>query len=108
LLNAAHAIEKEGIISIKTLMDSKHAKLSIKITDNGCGINGKEIGRIFDPFFSTKPSGTGLGLAVSYGIIKNHQGDIRVESRLGNGSSFTIDLPILPEDLVKERAQDLA
>ncbi|MGB9498981.1 MAG: ATP-binding protein [Dissulfuribacterales bacterium] len=102
LLNAAHAIEKDGIISIKTRVDSKHAKLSIEIADNGCGINGKKISKIFDPFFSTKPSGTGLGLAVSYGIIRNHQGDVRVESRLGKGSRFIIDLPILPLDLGKK------
>jgi len=102
LLNAAHAIEKDGIISIKTRMDIEHAKLSIEIADNGCGISVKEIGKIFDPFFSTKPSGTGLGLALSYGIIKNHQGDIRVESQSGKGSCFIIDLPILPSDLQKK------
>jgi len=107
LLNAAHAIEKDGIISIKTRVDLKHAKLSIEIADNGCGMNEKEIRKIFDPFFSTKPSGTGLGLAVSYGIIRNHQGSIRVESRLGKGSRFIIDLPILPLDLGKEGGRDL-
>lgn len=97
LLNAAHAIEKDGIISIKIRMDVEQAKLSIEIADNGRGITEKEMGKIFDPFFSTKSNGTGLGLAVSYGIIRNHQGNIRVESRLGKGSYFTIDLPILPE-----------
>ena len=108
LLNAAHAIEKDGIISIKTRMDAAHAKASIEIADNGCGINEKEISKIFDPFFSTKPSGTGLGLAISYGIIKSHEGDIRVESRSGKGSRFTIDLPIPPKDLRKKGELDLA
>ncbi|MCK5783005.1 MAG: GAF domain-containing protein [Desulfobacterales bacterium] len=108
LLNAAHAIEKDGIISIKTCMDAEQAKLSIEITDNGRGITEKEMSKIFDPFFSTKPSGTGLGLAVSYGIIRNHEGDIRVESRAGKGSCFTIDLPILPEASGKAEGRDLA
>lgn len=102
LLNAAHAIEKDGIISIKTRLDAEQAKISIEITDNGCGINGKEMDKIFDPFFSTKPSGIGLGLAVSYGIIRNHEGDIRVESRAGKGSCFTIELPISSPDLRQE------
>ena len=107
LLNAAHAIEKDGIISIKTSVAAEQAKVSIEIVDNGCGINEKEIRKIFDPFFSTKPSGIGLGLAVSYGIIRNHRGHIRVKSSLGKGSCFTIDLPILPEDLGKEGERDL-
>jgi signal transduction histidine kinase len=98
LLNAMHAIEKDGIVSIRTRMDSENAAISIEIADNGCGISEKEINSIFDPFFSTKRSGTGLGLSLSYGIIKNHQGDIRVESRLGKGSCFTIELPVLPLD----------
>ena len=107
LLNAAHAIEKDGIISIKTRMDAAKAKVSIEIVDNGCGINGEEMDKIFDPFFSTKSSGIGLGLAVSYGIIRNHQGDIRVESHSGKGSCFTIDLPILPEASGKEGERGL-
>ena len=102
LLNAMHAIEKDGLISIKTRMDSEHTTLSIEIADNGCGIDEKEINSIFDPFFSTKTSGTGLGLSLSYGIIQNHQGDIRVESRSGKGSCFTIDLPVLSLDSGKK------
>ncbi len=108
LLNAVHAIENDGIISIKTRMDSEQAELRIEIADNGCGMNEKEIRKIFDPFFSTKPSGTGLGLAVSYGIIRNHQGSIRVESRSGKGSCFIIDLPISPVDFRKEGGEGIA
>jgi signal transduction histidine kinase len=108
LLNAAHAIEKDGIISVKTRMDAAKAKISIEIADNGCGINGQEMDKIFDPFFSTKPSGIGLGLAISYGIVRNHRGDIKVESHSGKGSCFTIDLPILPEASGKEGEQGVA
>ena len=70
--------------------------LLVKISDTGHGIEEKNLARIFDPFFTTKPTGegTGLGLSVSYGIIKNHGGDILVESKVGKGSTFTVVLPL--------------
>jgi signal transduction histidine kinase len=66
------------------------------ISDNGSGIPGKIIDKIFQPFFTTKPTGegTGLGLALSYDIIKAHGGDLQVETKLGEGSVFTIRLPV--------------
>ena len=69
--------------------------VEISITDNGCGIPPEHLGRIFDPFFSTKEvgKGTGLGLAVSLGIVKEHGGNIRVRSEPGKGSAFFIWLP---------------
>ncbi len=94
-LNAIQAIDKNGIISIKTAADSKQDELKVEISDNGCGIDKKQIDRIFDPFFSTKSRGTGLGLAVSYGIINNHQGTIKVDSQPGQGTCFIITLPVL-------------
>jgi signal transduction histidine kinase len=66
----------------------------VGISDNGCGIDEKNLKKIFEPFFSTKNSGTGLGLSVSYGIVKNHNGDIRVSSTPGKGTTFTIELPV--------------
>ena len=64
------------------------------MADTGKGIPPEFLPHIFDPFFSTKgDGGTGLGLSVSYGIIKNHKGDIRVESKVGVGTTFTIELP---------------
>jgi signal transduction histidine kinase len=66
------------------------------VIDTGYGIGKKNLSRIFDPFFTTKPTGegTGLGLSVSYGIIKNYEGEILVESRRGKGSTFTVVLPV--------------
>jgi two-component system, NtrC family, sensor kinase len=65
------------------------------VKDTGKGIQPEFLSHIFDPFFSTKgEAGTGLGLSVSYGIIKNHRGDIRVESKPGVGTTFTVELPI--------------
>jgi len=106
-LNAIQAIDKNGIISIKTGADSKQDELKIEVSDSGCGIDKKQLDRIFDPFFSTKSRGTGLGLAVSYGIINNHQGTIKVESRSGQGSSFTITLPLLSSSGREARQQVL-
>ena len=71
--------------------------IKITISDNGPGIPDEIRDNIFQPFFTTKPSGegTGLGLSVSYGIIKNHGGDIMVESKTGEGSTFTVVLPVI-------------
>ena len=68
----------------------------LSIADSGEGIPPDVIGKIFDPFFTTKPvgQGTGLGLSVSYGIIRKHGGRLEVESRVGEGTTFTIWLPI--------------
>jgi len=70
--------------------------VAVAIQDSGVGIQPSDVAQIFQPFYTTKPEikGTGLGLSISHGIIKNHQGDIRVESVPGEGSTFTILLPI--------------
>ena len=68
---------------------------TIKIKDNGCGIEEKNIGKIFDPFFTTKNigEGTGLGLSISYNIIKKHNGSIIAENNINSGACFTIEIP---------------
>jgi hypothetical protein len=73
-------------------------RVAISISDTGHGIAPEHINRIFEPFFTTKPvgSGTGLGLSLSYGIIKKHGGDIHVSSEPGRGTTFRIELPIDP------------
>jgi two-component system NtrC family sensor kinase len=95
-MNAKHAVGDQGLIRVRTRKDTAASKAIIQVSDNGCGIEKKDIPRIFDPFFTTKPTGegTGLGLSVSYGIIRNHGGDIYVESRKGRGATFTVELPI--------------
>ena len=84
-------------MTIATAMRSKNLILAIDIIDTGTGIAPGDIGRIFDPFFTTKEAGqgTGLGLSVSYGIIKQHGGEIEVHSMPDRGSRFTILLPVL-------------
>jgi len=97
IINAEHAMatHNEGTLSIKTERVNRNIRVSI--SDNGPGISQRNIGKLFDPFFTTKDSdeGTGLGLSISYGIIKEHGGVIRVESKLGKGTTFIIDLPVL-------------
>jgi signal transduction histidine kinase len=92
-----HAIEDKGVITIRSRIDPATHQLFVEIEDNGCGISKTDIDRIFEPFFSTKKNGSGLGLAVSYGIISNHQGKMEVESTSGKGSVFTIRLPLLTQ-----------
>ena len=97
LSNARQAIEafrRDGRITLRTGATASHVWLRIK--DNGPGIQREALSRIFDPFFTTKPQGkgTGLGLSLSYGIIQEHQGSIRVESEPAEGAEFIIELPI--------------
>ncbi|KMT66502.1 sensor histidine kinase [Catenovulum maritimum] len=93
LLNASHAIDKQGKITIKSY-DDNHLVI-IEIQDNGKGIPPEIMTKIFDPFFSTKAvgKGTGLGLAISQEIIKQHEGEILVESQMNKGTLFKIKLP---------------
>jgi signal transduction histidine kinase len=93
LVNAGQSIERDGAIAISTGTEGGQAWVSIE--DNGCGIAGAHLNRIFEPFFTTKPSGqgTGLGLSVSYAIIRKHGGRIDVDSEVGRGTRFTVRLP---------------
>jgi len=94
LLNALHAIEGNGIVTVKSELDAARQKVRVEISDNGCGIAASDIKKIFEPFYSTKNKGTGLGLAVSYGIVKNHQGDIQVFSIPGKITRFAVEFPV--------------
>lgn len=92
--NAAFAIEKEGDVWIRLKADANNA--IIEFEDNGCGMSEITSKKVFDPFFTTKAvgQGTGLGMAISYKVIKNHNGSIELKSELGKGSKFTIVLPL--------------
>jgi two-component system, sporulation sensor kinase E len=94
LVNAHQAITGSGLVEVTT-DNADDAMVSISIRDTGCGIAPDTIDRIWDPFFTTKEAGkgVGLGLALTYDIVKRHGGDIHVESRLGEGSQFTMLLP---------------
>jgi len=98
LVNAAQAIEQRGDITITTRTDTLNdvPHILIDIADTGSGIPPKLLTKIFDPFFTTKPvgSGSGLGLAISYGIVHKHQGTLTVQSTVGEGTTFTIALPL--------------
>jgi PAS domain S-box-containing protein len=100
LMNAGHAVGKKGSISLSTEYIRQDNKVAIKVADTGHGIEKKNLTRIFDPFFTTKPTGegTGLGLSVSYGIVKSHGGEILVESEPGKGTLFTVLLPVIPSE----------
>jgi len=91
-LNAQAAMQRKGKLVIEGTTEDKD--VVIRFRDNGIGIPPDQIDRIFDPFFSTKPSGTGLGLFVSYGIMQGHHGVIEVESKVNKGTTFTLRLPI--------------
>lgn len=92
LVNAARSIEGNGEIKIKT--SEEGGKIVLKFGDNGRGFSQDYLKRIFDPSFSTKGARVemGLGLPIAYNIVKEHGGEITVESELGNGTEFTIIL----------------
>jgi signal transduction histidine kinase len=93
-LNAIHAIDDGGKVTVRTYLTLDRNFVKIEISDTGCGIPQEHLSKIFEPFFSTTKNGTGLGLAVSYGILRKHQGNISVSSRPGKGTLVMIQLPI--------------
>lgn len=97
LKNAFDAVEAHGWVRVAAQWDQASGKVSITVEDDGIGMDPQTVTRIFDPFFTTKESGTGLGMAVTYQIIKNHEGEIKVKSSQGTGTVFTVILPALPE-----------
>ena len=95
MINAIQAMKPGGVLRVATRFLPAVERAEIEISDTGKGIPQNQLDYIFDPFFSTKEEGgTGLGLWVSYGIIKNHGGDVRVQSVVNEGTTFTIMLPV--------------
>jgi signal transduction histidine kinase len=108
LLNAIDATSEHGNITVKTrsfIKPGGEPYVQIEFTDTGCGIPGEHLEDIFNPFFTTKATGSGLGLSISNQIVQDHKGYIDVESQLEKGSSFFINLPVHqdhPERSMKE------
>jgi len=99
LNNGAQAMDGRGTITLTT-----HAlgeQVEIQVSDTGCGIPEEHLSKLFTPFFTTRPpgKGTGLGLSIVYGIVKMHRGQINVNSKAGEGTTFSIILPVrFPQD----------
>ncbi len=107
IVNALHAIEGTGTIEIKTYTQDRFVRVDVR--DTGKGIEEQNLGKVFDPFFTTKPvgQGTGLGLSVSHEIVKKHGGEMAVRSKVGEGTTFTVSLPINQEKSFKQIIPEL-
>ncbi|MBP2679686.1 MAG: sensor histidine kinase, Cache 1 [Deltaproteobacteria bacterium] len=97
LVNAAHAIEQKGVITVRSWEED--GCVCVTVADTGQGIPEANLNRIFEPFFTTKEvgKGTGLGLSITYDIVKKHNGEITVRSEPGKGTAFTVRIPVVVE-----------
>ncbi|MDD2364590.1 MAG: ATP-binding protein [Desulfuromonadaceae bacterium] len=102
ITNGLQAMENGGELTVSTLFDRQNDSCSVSISDSGNGMSAEVLERLFTPFFTTKSRGTGLGLAVSYGIVKDHGGEISVRSELAQGSVFVVTLPARQTTATKE------
>jgi two-component system NtrC family sensor kinase len=100
IINAAEAMDGFGRLTLATRYDEEKRFIEIEFVDTGPGIAKENLDRIFDPFFTTKDTGhgVGLGLAISFGIVKEHKGTIAVESEVGRGTTFIVRLPVMVEE----------
>lgn len=111
IINAAHSMPSGGVITISAANETVASEnnltltagdyLRISVRDEGCGIPPENLTRIFDPYFTTKAKGSGLGLTTAYSIVRRHGGAIGVLSRVGSGTTFTIHLPALPQGMAE-------
>jgi two-component system NtrC family sensor kinase len=98
VLNGAQAMDGSGILTLGSRMTEEGRKIEVRIRDTGKGIPDEHLPKLFDPFFTTKEKGTGLGLSMVYSIVAKHKGTVAVDSRLGQGATFIITLPVLGQD----------
>jgi signal transduction histidine kinase/ActR/RegA family two-component response regulator len=111
LTNAEYAMKEAhgfGRLEIQTRFDLERSLIRISFKDDGSGISEENLSKVFESFFTTKETGTGLGLSVSYRIVQEHKGTISVKSRLGEGATFTVELPIIDweEKIVKPKEEE--
>jgi two-component system NtrC family sensor kinase len=96
IINAVQAMPQGGTLTVATVAHPETASCEVIISDSGSGIPAENLEQIFNPFFTTRPNGIGLGLSVSYGIVRDHGGEIAVDSTVGKGTSFRVTLrPLL-------------
>lgn len=94
LINAVEAMPAGGSLRLKTELSDDGGHVLFRVRDSGPGMSAEQINRLFEPFYTTKPNGTGLGMAISYGIIERHGGTIDVSSEPGQGTTFVVALPV--------------
>ena len=99
VINAIDAMPQGGILQISSLAggEGEKPKAVIRIRDSGVGIPENQLRNVFDPFYSTKDGGTGLGLPISLGIVESHGGELRIQSVEGQGTEVVIELPARPD-----------
>jgi len=108
ILNGLQAMPEGGELFLDLEPGGGGDLVCATVRDHGCGIGPEQMEKLFTPFFTTKARGTGLGLAVSYGIVRDHGGEIRVESRAGEGTTFIVVLPVRQElHHARERANEM-
>ncbi len=95
--NAVAAVNGDGQIVMETSYNKDLEMVTLKVSDNGCGIHPEDKPRLFEPYFSTKKSGTGLGLAIVSTIVSDHNGYIRVRDNEPQGTHFIVELPVTKE-----------
>ncbi|NVN99398.1 MAG: cache domain-containing protein [Geobacteraceae bacterium] len=98
VLNAVQSMPEGGLLTVSDCSAADDGGCEVIVSDTGTGISAENLEKIFNPFFTTRSQGTGLGLSVSYGIVKDHDGEITVESRQGVGTSFKVKLPLSQSD----------
>jgi two-component system nitrogen regulation sensor histidine kinase NtrY len=96
--NALASIPDTGVITLSVQGEPEAARVKLVVADTGTGIPDREKDRVFEPYFSTKRGGTGLGLAIVHSIVADHEGQIRVEDNVPQGTRFIIELPMRRED----------
>jgi PAS domain S-box-containing protein len=108
LWNAIEAMPEGGTLTVTTNFDRAKDRIEIQVSDTGVGIPEDDVERIFEPFFTSKADGkgVGLGLSVAYGIIRQHQGEIHIHSKVGEGTRFSIQLPPGPNTLSMEEQKE--